>query len=57
MHQHVDLVNVLLQSLNSFQDLDFDELLINHSLSLDAAIMVSKYYLTIGAHIIIFVTQ
>ena len=57
MHQHVDLVNVLLQWLNSFQYLDFDELLINHSLSLDAAIMVSKYYLTIGGHIIIFVTQ
>ena len=42
---------------NSFQHLYLDGLLINHSLSLDATIMVLKNCPIIGEHVVIILTQ
>ena len=53
-HSHKP-ITVLEVAQNGFQPLDFDELN-NHSLSLDASVMVSKNCPVTGEHVIIFVT-
>ena len=46
----------LMVAQNSFQPLDFDGHY-NHSLSLDATIMVSKHCPSIGEHVVIIFTS